>query len=153
MSDSGLTSSQISAAGAYAQADRLVVSIPVRAIDPTRQRFQVEDQASAQDAPAKAQSGADAADGDGSSSSSTSSQSRPSTGRTGFGLIGAVTSFLARMFGQGDAGQVAATTSAQNGAQAYAQAAGALTTEDGGAEILPPSFPRLASGRAIDLVI
>lgn len=152
MSDSGLTSSQISAAGAYAQADRLVASIPVRAIDPTRQRFQVEDQASAQDAPAKTQAGTDAADGDGSSSS-TSSQSRPSTGRAGFGLVGAFTSFLARMFGQGDASQAAATTSAQSGAQAYAQAAGAATAEEGGAEILPPTFPRLASGRAVDLVI
>lgn len=152
MSDSGLTSSQISAAGAYAQADRLVASIPVRAIDPTRQRFQVEDQTSAQDAPAKTQSGADAADGDGSSSSS-SSPSQPSTGRTGFGLIGAFTSFLARMFGQGDTNQVDAAASAQSGAEAYQRAAGGVVAENSAAEILPPSFPRLASGRAVDLVV
>lgn len=152
MSDVGLTSNQISAAGAYAQADRLVASIPVRAIDPTRQRFQVEDQSSSENASTGAQDATDG--GDGSFSSSSQSQGQAATtGRFGYGLVGAVTSFLARIFGQGETTQTSAAASMQSGTQAYARAAGAVPLQDGGTEILSPSFPRLSSGRAVDLVV
>lgn len=151
-----MTTSQINAAGAYAQADRLAVTIPVRAIDPTRQRFQVEDQATAQEAPDKARANGDAA-ADGEVPSSTQgksdSQGKPASGGGGFGLLGAVTSFLARMFGQSDASQATATASVSSGVQAYARAAGAGLTDSNGAEVLSPSFPRLSSGRAVDLTV
>lgn len=153
MSDTGLTTSQISAAGAYAQAERMAVTIPVRAIDPTRQRFQVEDQTAPQEAPSKAQPEADAADGDGSAATG---QQQAATGeRRGFGLIGAFTSFLARMFGQTDAAQGgAAAASAKSAAQAYSRTASTAGVIDNGpAEVLSPAFPRLASGRTIDLTV
>lgn len=150
MSNVGLTTSQISAAGAYAQADRLAVSIPVRPVDPTRRRFQVEDQATAQDAPAEAQSGTESTEGEASSAGQGKSGS--GFGTSGFGLIGAVTSFLARLFGQAEGDPAGTTTSVRSGAQAYARAA-ATVTEDNGTEVLSPSYPRLASGRAVDLTV
>lgn len=150
-----MTTSQISAAGAYAQADRLAVTIPVRAIDPTRQRFQVEDQATAQEAPDKAGANAEATDREVSSSTEgkTGTQGKSASGGGGFGLLGAVTSFLARMFGQSDASQTTAATSVSSGVQAYTRAAGATLTDNNGTEVLSPSFPRLSSGRAVDLTV
>lgn len=153
MSQSGLTSSQISAAGAYAQADRLLASMPVRAIDPTRQRFLVDDQTSASQAPGGNQNAAEAADGDGSSSSQSQARTGFSFGQNGFGLVGAFTSFLARMFGQSEVAQTASASSVKSGIQAYNRAAGTTVAQDGAAEVLPPSFPRLSSGRAVDLVV
>lgn len=158
MSDSALTTSQISAAGAYARAERLVVSIPVRAIDPTRQRFGVDDQVAADRAPTGPRPEGGAADGDGASSSSSGGNAATGWGRAGFGLLGAVTSFLARMFAQSDAGGETAAPApavqAQAGVQAYVRAAGVV---DGGnyrgVEVLSPSFPRLSSGRALDLSV
>lgn len=147
-----MTSSQISAAGAYAQADRLVVSIPVRAIDPTRKRFEVEDQTAAEQAPVRERSEAESSD---EQSASGGSQGRLTGGwsRAGFGLLGAFTSFLTRVFAQGET--AAASTSAQAGIQAYTRAAGnaAANQAAGRAEVLSPSFPRLSSGRAIDLTV
>lgn len=150
-----MTTSQINAAGAYAQADRLAVTIPVRAIDPTRQRFQVEDQATAQQAPDKARANGDTVDGEVPSSTQGKSggQGKSASGGGGFGLLGAVTSFLARMFGQADASQATAAASVSSGVQAYARAAGAGLTDSNGAEVLSPSFPRLSSGRAVDLTV
>lgn len=149
-----MTSGRISAAGAYAQAERLVATIPVRAIDPTRQRFQVRDQVDADHAPVQSRPQADAADADGASSNRAEDQAAAGgQGRGGFGLLGAFTSFLARMFAQPEAGQGAAV-SARDGIQAYARAAGTAIAGDFGAtEILSPSFPRLSSGRAVDLTV
>lgn len=149
-----MTSSQVSAAGAYAQADRLVVSIPVRAIDPTRKRFEVEDQAAAGQAPVKPRPDEEQADGQSASDGAQGSASG-GWGRSGFGLLGAFTSFLTRMFAQAaEAATPAAATSAQAGIAAYARAAGGAEPLQGRAvEVLPPSFPRLASGRAIDLTV
>ncbi|MCR6633118.1 MAG: hypothetical protein NVV74_25465 [Magnetospirillum sp.] len=159
MSESGISSSQISAAGAYARADTLVATLPVRAIDPTRPRFQMGDEVAGDEKAAKARpqgEAADATDADGTAGSFDRTQERPATGwgRTGFGLLGAFTSFLARVFSQSDAGQVTAGASLRSGLQAYARAAGtSAADETGGAEILPPSFPRLASGRRVDLTV
>ena len=148
-----MTSSQINAAGAYVQADRLVVSIPVRAIDPTRQRFEVEDQAAAGQAPARPREESEEADGQSASGGSRA----PLTGggrRGGSGLLGAFTSFLTRVFAQATEG-TAATASAQAGIQAYARAAAgsAGPQQNGGVEILTPAYQRLSSGRAIDLTV
>lgn len=145
-----MTPSQISAAGAYAQAERLAVSIPVRAIDPARQRFQVRDQVAAGEAPVQSRIESDA-DGE----SPAQSAGRQGGGaRGGFGLLGAFTSFLARMFAQPESGS-ASTVAVATGAQAYARTANAtaMTGDFGAAEVLSPSFPRLSSGRAVDLTV
>lgn len=151
-----MTSSQISAAGAYAQADRLVVSIPVRAIDPTRKRFEVEDQTAAGQAPVKSRQDPEESGDSGSQSGGEQSQGAATGGwgRSGFGLLGAFTSFLTRVFGQAAESAAAAATSAQAGVQAYARAAGGdVVPQDGGVEVLPPAYSRLSSGRAIDLTV
>lgn len=144
--------SQISAAGAYARAERLAVTIPVRAIDPTRQRFQVGEQV-AEDPSVQSRAAADGTDADGAASERAEGGQSDGRSRGGFGLIGAFTSFLARMFAQSDT-EPAALTSAKAGVQAYARVAKATSSGDFGApEVLSPSFPRLSSGRAVDLVI
>lgn len=156
MSESGLTTSQISAAGAYVRSERLVAeSIPVRAIDPTRQRFQVDDQKAADQTAADSRAEADAAEADGQSPSS-SRGGKASTGWGGSGLLGAFTSFLARMFAQPETTVESSpgASSAQAGAQAYARAAGAMPYGNyNGPEVLSPSLPRLSSGRALDLTV
>lgn len=150
-----MTSSQINAAGAYAQADRLVVSIPVRAIDPTRQRFEVEDQDAAGQAPAKTRRESEEADGQ----SASGGGEAPLTGgwrRGGFGLLGAFTSFLTRVFAQAtESAAAGASTSAQAGIQAYSRAASSSAgpQQNGAVEILSPAYQRLSSGRAIDLTV
>lgn len=149
-----MTSSQITAAGAYAQAERMAASIPVRPIDPTRRRFQVEDQAAAKKAAAETRPDAESADADGAAPQGAEGRAASGWGRGGFGLVGAVTSFLARLFSQGEDGAAPpAAASVQAGAQAYARAAGAPLAYDGGAEVLMPSLPRLSSGRALDLTV
>ncbi len=149
-----MSTSQISAAGAYAQADRLVVTIPVRPIDPTRQRFQVAERDAAEQTAAR-KARADDTDADESRSGAGQGPVTGGWGRGGFGLVGAFTSFLARMFAQPEAEQADSASSAQaDGVRAYAQTAGAVMTGDSMAgEILSPSFPRLSSGRAVDLTV
>lgn len=149
-----MTSSQINAAGAYAQAERLVVSIPVRAIDPTRKRFEVEDQTAAGQAPVKPRPDSEQSEGE-SSAGGAQAGLTGGWGRSGSGLLGALTSFLTRMFAQASESTAsAAATSPQAGVAAYARAAiGAEAQQSGAAEVLSPSYPRLASGRAIDLTV
>lgn len=151
-----MTSSQISAAGAYAQAERLVATIPVRPVDPTRRRFEVDDQTAATQTPVDSRAETDGADADGAASGSAGGEATSTgSGRGGFGLLGAFTSFLARLFAQSDSGDsTVAAGAAQSGAQAYARAAG--TTDVGNysdMELVSPSFPRLSSGRAVDLSV
>ncbi|HTH16222.1 MAG TPA: hypothetical protein VL974_06185 [Magnetospirillum sp.] len=147
MSNSGSTISNVSAAGAYARADMLVSTLPVRAIDPTRQRFQVGDQVAPDEAPVQPQ--ADATESDGSSSQGKAT----GWGKAGFGLLGAFTSFLARVFAQSDTEAVSAAGSVRSGLEAYARAARTASPDIGNAEIIPPDFPRLSSGRALDLTV
>lgn len=148
-----MTSSQISAAGAYAQADRLAASIPVRAIDPTRKRFEVEDQVAADEAPVKSRAESEDSSGQ-SDAGGFQSALTGGWGRSGLGLIGAFTSFLTRMFAQATETVATATVSAGAGVAAYARAANtAAPQQNGAAEVLPPSYPRLSSGRAIDLTV
>lgn len=154
MSDVGLTSTQISAAGAYARSERLVAeSIPVRAIDPTRQRFQVGDQNAADQTAADSRTEAETTDADGQSASSYAGGGKASTG-WGSGLLGAFTSFLTRMFAQPESGVPASASTAQAGAQAYARTASSVPLGNyNGPEVLSPNFPRLSSGRALDLTV
>lgn len=154
MSDVGLTSTQISAAGAYARSERLVAeSIPVRAIDPTRQRFQVADQKVADQTAADSRAEAESTDADGQSATSYAGGGKASTGWGG-GLLGAFTSFLARMFAQPESSVPASASTAQAGAQAYARAAANVPFGNyNGPEVLSPNFPRLSSGRALDLTV
>lgn len=148
-----ISASQLSATGAYARAETLVATLPVRAIDPTRQRFQVGDQVAGEDASAQAQSQAEAADSDGASSGSARQQAATGWGSGGYGLLGAFTSFLTRMFSQGQGEQVAGAPAMQSGIRAYNRFAAGAESGGGGAEVLPPGFPRLSSGRAVDLSV
>jgi hypothetical protein len=156
VSQSAMSISQLNVSGANARPDGLAATIPVRPIDPTRQRFQVEDQVSADDASAQAKNQADAADGDAASQGGAGRRAAAGWGGNGSGLLGAFTSFLARMFSQAqDAAETSATSPAsmRAGIQAYGRVA---TPESGfqpGAEVLAPGFPRLSSGRAVDLSV
>ena len=154
MSESGLTISQISAAGAYARSERLAAeSIPVRAIDPTRRRFQVDDQTAAKQTAAQTRPEPESADADGQSASAFGG-GKSGGGWGGGGLLGAVTSFLARMFAQPEPDAAAASSSAQAGALAYARTAANVPFGNyNDAEVLSPNFPRLSSGRALDLTV
>lgn len=147
-----ISASQLSATGAYARAETLVATLPVRAIDPTRQRFQVDDQVAGDDASAQAQSQAEATDSDGASSGSARQQAATGWGNGGYGLLGAFTSFLTRMFSQSQGEQVAGATAMQSGIRAYNRFGAGAESGDG-AEVLPPGFPRLSSGRAVDLSV
>lgn len=147
-----MTLSQTQAAAATARAERLVVSIPVRAIDPARQRFQVDERPAADTVPAGRRAEADSVDADGSPPQG---RAAGGWGRGGFGLVGAFTSFLTRMFSQaeGDGAVASAATTLRAGTQAYARAAGTVAANYPGVEVLSPSLPRLSSGRAIDLSV
>ncbi|MBC7951435.1 MAG: hypothetical protein H7Z12_06370 [Rhodospirillaceae bacterium] len=152
MSDLGMTTSQVGGAGAYARAAMLGPVIPVRIIDPTRQRFQVKPEAEqANGQPTAAQSAADQSDEQAALSSTGEDSSRGSRG--GFGLLGAFTSFLVRMFAQPETEAAAPTATVQAGIQAYARSAGPMPANENGVEVMSPSFPRLSSGRAVDLTI
>ncbi|MBX9634234.1 MAG: hypothetical protein K2X44_04560 [Magnetospirillum sp.] len=148
-----MTTSQVSGAGAYARADSLGYAIPVRAIDPARQRFQVRDEVEAQQA--RDQSAATAAQSEDQSPVSATGDETSRGSRGGFGLLGAFTSFLARMFAQpeGEAMAAAPVASMKDGIQAYARSAGPLPANENGIEVMSPSFSRLASGRAVDLTV
>lgn len=147
-----MTASQVGGAGAYARAAMLGPAIPVRGIDPARQRFQLKPEAEqAKNQSAVTQTPADQTEdqevfanpGDASSGGS----------RSGFGLLGAFTSFLTRMFAQPEVELAAPSASAQAGIQAYARSAGPMPANENGVEVMPPSFPRLSSGRAVDLTV
>lgn len=146
-----MTASQIGGAGAYARTAMLASAIPVRPIDPTRQRFQVKSEVEAQQA--KDQSAAVQTDQADEQFATSTDQASSGGSRGGFGLLGAFTSFLARMFAQPET-EAAAATSMQTGIQAYSRSAGSVpVNENGGIEVMSPSYPRLASGRAIDLTV
>lgn len=124
-------------------------AIPVRTIDPARQRFQLKPEAEqAKTQSEVAQSAADQADEQALFSSTGNTPSR-----SGFGLLGAFTSFLARMFAQPEAEAAAPSASVQAGIQAYTRSAGPVPVNEDGVEVMPPSFPRLSSGRAVDLTV
>lgn len=129
------------AAGAYARAEALVPPGPVRPADAVRPRFAVSDGDKA--AKAGAAATADTAD---------NPASEPlAAGTPRSGLLGALTNFLARVFAQ-EGGADAATAPAASGLRAYARAA-ATPAEPAGVEIASPGFPRLSSGRALDLTV
>ncbi|MBC7953396.1 MAG: hypothetical protein H7Z12_16445 [Rhodospirillaceae bacterium] len=149
-----MTTSQVGVAGAYARAAMLGPAIPVRAIDPTRQRFQVKGEAEqAKTQSEVAQSPVDQSDEQ--AVFSTNGDQSGGSSRGGFGLLGAFTSFLVRMFAQQPDSEAAApaTTTVQAGIQAYARSAGPLPANENGVEVMSPSFPRLSSGRAVDLSV
>lgn len=156
MADSGLITSQIGAAGAYAQADRLAVTIPVRPIDPVRQRFEVEDRDAAKQAPVDSQGDAEAVASRSEAGQPDQSNVSTGSGWAGSGLLGAFTSFLARLFADSGSADTATSTEkmARAGAQAYAQTASSVEIGNyRDADVMSPAFPRLSSGRAVDLSV
>lgn len=152
VAETGLSISQANAAGAYARSELLGATIPVRPADPVRQRFQVADQTAADQADAQSQSAATDPD----QQSAAGKSAGGSLFGSGSGLLGAFTSFLARFFGQGEAETAGAGTSAtalRTGAEAYGRAASIAVNDNPGIEVLSPSFPRLSSGRTLDLSV
>ncbi|WP_173980835.1 hypothetical protein [Magnetospirillum sp. UT-4] len=143
---------EVRAAGAQARAAAAVVAVPVRPIDPARPRFEVEDGGqAARKAPAKPEA------------ESFRDQIQPGrpfpdmpvSGRRGPGLVGAFTAFVAKLFTQDTASAGLEASAVLNGARAYGRAARPTAQPDTqpGMDILSPSFPRLASGRILDLTV
>ena len=125
----------------------------VRAADPTKEHFQVGDRKAANpDAGAVEQDQTQTFTVDADESGAFIA---PARGRGGRGLLGAFTSFLAKMFTQGDsvADSVASTRLTGIGAYGQANAQQRQATPFSGlaAEIQAPGLPRLASGRVRDL--
>lgn len=155
VADLGMSISQTNAAAAYGRTEFLGASIPVRPTDPIRPRFQVKDEVAADQAedPPRTIS----AEGDEQAAAESSGSSRQSAAGFGSGLLGAFTSFLARFFGQGEAETTtsasSSSTAMQNGVAAYGRAAASGLDGAASTEVLSPSFPRLASGRALDLSV
>lgn len=153
MADLAMSISQTNAAAAYGRTEFLGASIPVRPTDPIRPRFQVKDEVAADQA--EDQPRTISAEGN-EQAAAESSGSRQSAAGFGSGLLGAFTSFLARFFGQGEAETTtiaSSSTAMQNGVAAYGRAAASGLEGAATAEVLSPSFPRLASGRALDLSV
>jgi hypothetical protein len=147
-----MTAGQVGGADAYARAAMLAPAIPVRPIDPARQRFQVKAEAEqAKNQQEVAQSPSDQTGEQAVFSTGDDQSGRGSRG--GFGLLGALTSFLTRMFAQPEAEAAPTATTVQAGIQAYARSAGPMPANENGIEVMSPSFPRLSSGRAVDLSV
>lgn len=135
----------VRATGAYARAEGLVPPGPVRPIDAVRPRFTVQDgdkPAKVADAPESAEAAENGPDG---------AAAVAARGGRGPGLLGALTNFLSRMFAQET--ESGADVVAASGLRAYARAAAKAAVESPGIEVASPGFPRLSSGRAVDLTI
>lgn len=133
-------------------------SAAVRPADPTKERFQVgernvdkRDTATVEGE----QPQAFAIDADNTDTALAPITQR--TNRGGRGLLGAFTSFLAKMFTQGDAVADSAASTRLNGIGAYgranAQSPSANPFSGSTSDVQSPGFPRLASGRVLDLTI
>lgn len=155
MAQSSIASStSLRAAGPFAQAERNVVPMPVRAVDPVRKRFTIEDQSASEQTPIQFRSEAENADGEESGSFWRSGSKRNKEWQ-GFGLLGAFTGYLTRVFAQSaPPGSAEAAASAKAATQAYKRAAGSIVMPDvNTAEVFSSFFPRLASGHAVDLTV
>jgi hypothetical protein len=122
--------------------------LPVRAIDPVRRRLPGAEEA------AQSRAQVFAPDYDGADDFTASAQEERRGGaRGGFGsLLGAFTSFIATLFAQADTEAAAQpTASAQAATAAYGR--GSILPAVAAYEVLPPSLPRLSSGRALDLTV
>lgn len=131
------------AAGAYARAETLT---PARPVEPVRPEFRVpEGDGAAKTGKAWVAESADRA--------APEAGARP-RGESGPGLLGALTNFLARAFGQPTEAEGLQASSRLAGLRTYARfAVGKGGTEQAGVELMSPSLPRLSSGRALDLSV
>lgn len=135
---------------------RPTASAALRPADPTRERFQVGDnKVASQDAEAvEDRSGPFAVDADGTGDLGAEAV-RQKSARGGRGLLGAFTNFLAKIFTQADGAADSAASVRLNGIGAYGRAnaqqpqSTATQTMD---NVQNPGFPRLASGRVLDLM-
>lgn len=137
------------AAGAYARAEALAASAPV---NPVRPGFKILDG----DGPARtgqAPPQAAGTDPHRAASAAEAGGERPRA-ENGPGLLGALTNFLARAFGQPTETEGAQASSRLTALRSYAQSAvGRGGTEQAGVELISPSLPRLSSGRTLDLSV
>lgn len=136
---------------------RPTASAALRASDPAKERLEVGEKRIANGNATSTDERVSQFTLDGDESSVFSvDQANERSARGGRGLLGALTNFLAKMFTQADQGGESAASSRLNGLGAYAQANGqqaANMTSGSNAEIQSPGFPRLASGRLLDLSV
>lgn len=137
------------AAGAYARAEALAASAP---IEPVRPGFRILDG----DGPAKtgqARPQAAGTDPHRGAPATEAGGERPRA-ENGPGLLGALTNFLARAFGQPTETDGAQASARLAAVRSYAQSAvGKVGTERTGVELISPSLPTLSSGRTLDLSV
>lgn len=135
-------------------------TVAVRASDPTKERFEVGDnkvdnqqESSAVDD--EAGQFAVAVDEDANNAAYASAQTSGRSARGGRGLLEAFTNFLAKIFTQDDSSSSAASTRLV-GIDAYGRTNAQTATETlsgYGNDVQSPGFPRLASGRILDLSV
>lgn len=135
---------------------RPTATAALRPTDPTRERFEVGDNKVAnQDAEAVEDRGgpfgvdADETGGLGAEAV------RQKSARGGRGLLGAFTNFLAKIFTQADGAADSAASVRLNGIGAYGRANAQQPqsmTAQAMDNVQNPGFPRLASGRVLDLM-
>jgi len=146
------SSTAVRATDAFARTAALVPEAvsPPRPAGAVRPRFDVAGQGASADAAVRATPRPPDADGRPDDLSSAGAAGRRSRG----GLIGALTSFVAKVLGQGGDGDAATPSAMLAGMRAYARAAGqpqSPPTET--MDVLSPSLPRLSSGRVLDLSV
>jgi hypothetical protein len=124
----------------------------VRPADITKPRFEVGDQ----DASSRARAAARQFSPDNDDSQQEGyAQPEAATGRSSQGLVGALTSFVAKLLGQTSQSEGVPPSSVLAGARAYASASnrGQAVASEQRTEVVSPFFPRLSSGRVLDLNI
>lgn len=134
------------AAGAYARSEALASS--VRATDPVRPRFAI---GGAAPKPGRASPLGEAASDPAAPAITVEGEFGAS--RSGPGLLGALTNFLARVFAQAPETATGQASSRLAGLRAYAQSGVAALSGETAVEVMTPSLPRLSSGRTLDLSV
>lgn len=135
---------------------RPTATAALRPTDPTKERFQVGDNkvANQDTGTVEDQTGQFSVDADETSGLGAEAV-RQKSARGGRGLLGAFTNFLAKIFTQADGATDSAASARLNGIGAYgranAQHPQSMTTQAMD-NVQNPGFPRLASGRVLDLI-
>ncbi|CDK99057.1 protein of unknown function [Magnetospirillum gryphiswaldense MSR-1 v2] len=135
---------------------RPTASAALRPADPTRERFQVGDNKVAnQDSEAVEDRGGQFAIDADETGGLGAQAVRQKSARGGHGLLGAFTNFLAKIFTQADGTADSAASVRLNGIGAYGRA-NAQQPQSAATQAMDnvqnPGFPRLASGRVLDLM-
>ena len=136
---------------------RPTATAALRPTDPTKERLEVGDeQAAGSNAAGVDQNAASFTLDSDETSAFSVTQTDERSARGGRGLIGALTNFLAKIFTQSDQSSDTSASTRLAGVGAYTQSnnqQSAALTGSLGAEVQSPGFPKLASGRILDLSV